>query len=224
MTGGLWDDEDGDVDDFDGPGSDFQPVYRPPPTDEEFAHLLGRAGNAYTKVSRCPPFSLARYIAWLIEAEIDPAFIIAQVLVHLPCENRLEDFHALVRRRWGALHRDRPRETSRLWKRALKPWESVAHGGETWRSTDPSDPEASQAKTAARAAAASLRPGQRAERFLQSELAGGREAPATDVERRAAKEGIAARTLDRARHRLRIVSRRRAGRFWLSMPRVPKSA
>jgi hypothetical protein len=60
--------------------------------------------------------------------------------------------------------------------------------------------------------------------FLKQELADG-EVAAVEVEEAAKDEGIALRTLDRARKRLMVISRRtgfaKSGRSWLSLPTVP---
>ena len=75
--------------------------------------------------------------------------------------------------------------------------------------------------------AARLKPIDRALAFLLEELSHG-EVAAVDVEANARDEGISARTLDRARTRLGIVSRRsgfgREGRSWLSLPSTPRAA
>ena len=73
----------------------------------------------------------------------------------------------------------------------------------------------------------SQRPLEKAVDFLKRELADG-EVPAVKVEEAAEDEGISLRTLDRARERLRVVSRRtgfgRTGRSWLSLPSTPTSS
>jgi hypothetical protein len=60
--------------------------------------------------------------------------------------------------------------------------------------------------------------------FLRRELADG-EVAATRLEGRAKASGISARTLDRARARLKVISRRtgfaKDGKCWLSLPRTP---
>jgi len=71
------------------------------------------------------------------------------------------------------------------------------------------------------------KPIDRAVAFLLSELAHG-ELTSVYVEQAAKDEGISLRTLDRARTRLGIVSRRsgfgREGRSWLSLPATPRAA
>jgi hypothetical protein len=66
-----------------------------------------------------------------------------------------------------------------------------------------------------------LKPIDKAVAFLLQELAHG-EVAVAEVEANAKYEGISVRTLDRARTRLKVVSRRRGfgrvGRFWLSLP------
>jgi hypothetical protein len=61
--------------------------------------------------------------------------------------------------------------------------------------------------------------------FLGRELADG-EVAATHLEERAKASGISLRTLDRARARLKVISRRtgfaKDGKCWVSMPTVPK--
>jgi hypothetical protein len=70
----------------------------------------------------------------------------------------------------------------------------------------------------------SLKPIDKAEAFLHRELANG-EVAAAVIEQYAKDDGIAPRTLDRARSRLRVVSRRTGfgstGKSWLSLPTTP---
>jgi hypothetical protein len=60
--------------------------------------------------------------------------------------------------------------------------------------------------------------------FLRRELADG-EVAATLLEEKAKASGISPRTLDRARARLKVISRRtgfaKEGKCWLSLPRTP---
>src|SRR5262249_4161597 len=60
--------------------------------------------------------------------------------------------------------------------------------------------------------------------FLRRELADG-EVAATRLEEKAKASGISPRTLDRARARLKVISRRtgfaKEGKCWLSLPRTP---
>jgi hypothetical protein len=160
-------------------------------------------------------------IRYLVEDVGIPGYFVLNAIERWrPVESQMERFENRVSRVWYQIHRKpraKPAQTSRLWKRGLQPWEEMAHPGIEWRSTDPS-------KQPAKPPAAPLRPGKRAEAFLLCELAGEREAPAVEVERRAVKQGIPLRTLDRARRRLSVVSRRRGDRFWLSLPRTSKSA
>jgi hypothetical protein len=68
---------------------------------------------------------------------------------------------------------------------------------------------------------ASLKPIDTAEAFLRRELANG-QVEAAVIEQYARDDGISLRTLDRARSRLRVVTRRtgfgKTGRSWLSLP------
>jgi len=61
--------------------------------------------------------------------------------------------------------------------------------------------------------------------FLRRELADG-EVAATLLEKKANASGISPRTLDRARARLKVISRRtgfaQEGKCWLSLPTAPK--
>jgi hypothetical protein len=69
-----------------------------------------------------------------------------------------------------------------------------------------------------------LKPIDKAEAFLRRELANG-EVAAAVIEQYARDDGISPRTLDRARSRLRVVTRRsgfgRTGKSWLSLPTTP---
>jgi hypothetical protein len=69
-----------------------------------------------------------------------------------------------------------------------------------------------------------MKPLKRAIDFLKQELADG-EVAAVKVEEAANDEGIALRTLDRARKELMVISRRtgfgKTGRSWLSLPTAP---
>jgi hypothetical protein len=74
------------------------------------------------------------------------------------------------------------------------------------------------------AAPIGLKPIDNAEAFLRRELANG-EVAAAVIEQYARDDGISLRTLDRARSRLRVVTRRtgfgKTGRSWLSLPTTP---
>ena len=216
MVGGVYDDDEGDLADW--YNGDFQLVYgSPKPRSEELTELLGRAGNAYTRGNKMPPFHLGRYVEWLIDTEIEPAFILNQILTHLPCESRLDDFYDLVVRRWAVLTRRPPKETGRFWKRSAPPEKAENdRGTDTPRSPTPAPAQPAQPVSVPR------RPGKRAEALLQAQLAEGREVETTVMEREARRAGIPIITLNRARARLKIVSRRRGygrgGKFWLSLP------
>ena len=81
-----------------------------------------------------------------------------------------------------------------------------------------------RADTAPARVAPRLKPIFRAEAFLRRELANG-EVAAAVIEQYAKDDGISLRTLDRARSRLRVVTRRsgfgRTGKSWLSLPKAP---
>jgi hypothetical protein len=68
------------------------------------------------------------------------------------------------------------------------------------------------------------KPVEKAKAFLKQELANG-EIATMEIEQTATDEGIALRTLDRARRELGVISRRtgfgRSGRSFLSLPKAP---
>jgi hypothetical protein len=103
-----------------------------------------------------------------------------------------------------------------------EPRDVLSHPSQTGPSPrSPSD----RADTAPnRVAPIGLKPIDKTEAFLRRELANG-EVAAAVLEQYAADDGIAPRTLDRARSRLRVVTRRtgfgRTGRSWLSLPTTP---
>jgi hypothetical protein len=192
------------------------PALPPPPrpSTEEVAALLGRAGNAYAKKGRCPPFRLRYYIDALLDAEITGDFILGQLMVHFPVESRLEDFYTLVRRQWGVIHRAKG-DQRRLWQRAA-PAEPVRGDHE------PQQPGGDPEKAPKPAATDPTRPRDRADQLIRDMLADGRRVEAVAFLAEARRRRIAPRTLSRARKRNGVASRRvgfgPGAVNWLSLP------
>jgi hypothetical protein len=185
---------------------------------EAVVELVGMAGNAYTKADACPPFHLREFVEnWLADG-IAPDYCLQVLKAHLVSDSGLPWLDRLIRSGWRARTRPpraEPVATSRLWKRL--PDYAVDDGDPDYWSSARPDEE----RGAAPADAAPVKPIQKAVAFLHEEL-DGREVEATVVERNAERAGIALRTLDRARARLKVTSRRhgfgRGATFWLSLP------
>ncbi len=185
---------------------------------EAVLELVGRAGNAYTKAGACPPFHLREFAEnWLADG-IAPDYCLQVLKARLVSDSGLPWLDRLIRSGWRAHTRPpraEPVETTRLWKRL--PNYAVDDGDPHYWSCGRPDNE----RAAAPPNAAPMKPIEKAVAFLHEEL-DGREVEATAVERNAERVGVALRTLDRARARLKVISRRhgfgRGANFWLSLP------
>lgn len=198
----------------------------------DLGFFLARAGCIYTKAGLSPPFHLRQFAEARLLDGIDLTFCLDQIISHLDQhaafyrsgsgDGTLPLLDDLIRKRWQDLHkppRARPERTDRIWKRneeievALPATEPLETSVAPTQATIVAPKKATQP--------ARQKPIDRAIAFLQSELAHG-ELPTVFVEQAAKDEGISPRTLDRARTRLGIVSRRsgfgREGRSWLSLP------
>jgi hypothetical protein len=200
--------------------------------------FLARAGCIYTKAGLSPPFHLREFAEACLLDGIDLTFCVDQIISYLDQhatfyrsgsgDGTLAPLNDLIRKRWHDLHkppRARPERTDRIWQRN----EEIEVASPA---TDPL--ETSVAPTPATIAAPKKttrpvhqKPIDRAVAFLLSELAHG-ELPTVVVEQAANDEGISARTLDRARSRLKIVSRRtgfgKTGQSWLFLPHPAQNA
>jgi hypothetical protein len=158
------------------------------PTTEQVSQLLGQAGNAYSRGGRCPPFHLRRYVGYLLDAGISGDFVLNEILTHLPAESRLEDFHTLVRRQCGMLHRAKG-DQRRLWRRVAESPAEAEHGSDEPSGRGDGDPSAKPA------AAVPTKPGARADRLIEESLGDGRRVTATQFLAEARRRKIAPRTL-----------------------------
>jgi hypothetical protein len=192
--------------------------------------FLGRVGCLYVRRNLSPPFHLRAFAeAWRLDG-INLSYCLAQIESHL-AENagqyrsgsgdgRLRWLDQLVRQGWDRLHRPphaEPAQTDRLYKRIAKD----AADSSNKRLVDRAG-GAPRTRTPIGAKQIDL-----AITFLRRELADG-EVEAVVLEANAKATGIAIRTLDRARARLKVVSRRtgfaKHGRSWLSLPMTPRNA
>jgi hypothetical protein len=200
--------------------------------------FLARAGCIFTKAGLSPPFHLRPFAeAWLLDG-IDLTFCVDQIISHLDQhatfyrsgsgDGTLAPLNELIRKRWHDLHKPphaRPEKTDRFWKRneeieaappVMEPFEiSVAPSPATIAAPKTGSVPARQKRIDDAIA------------FLLKELAND-PVPATVIQQYALDDGIALRTLDRARAQLKVVTRRtgfgRSGRSWLSLPPGDTSA
>jgi hypothetical protein len=200
--------------------------------------LLARAGCIYTKAGLSPPFHLRPFAeAWLLDG-IELSFCVDQMISYLDQhatsyrsgsgDGTLAPVNNLIRKRWHELHkppRARPERTDRYWKRGEE-LEVAPLSGER--------PEIPAAPTQATIAAPKKTPPPARQKrmdvaiaFLLKELAGD-PVPATVIQQYAKDDRIALRTLERARAKLKVVTRRsgfgRSARSLLSLPPRDTSA
>ncbi len=223
--------------------------------DVDLDTYCGRIGNLYVRHGLCPPFTLRRVAADWMATGIALTHIVAVIDRHLTDHRGryysgsgdalftwLDGF---VRKTWHEQHDSR----SRVRGPTKQPFPD-----REWVNRQPSADDEFDAsrRPTTRGVPASNRsdapgyfgadraPRRTAERigqnrkhpkridqaiaFLRNELAEG-EVAATRLEEKAIASGISSRTLDRARARLKVISRRtgfaREGKCWLSLPRTP---
>jgi hypothetical protein len=196
----------------------------------DFDMFLGAAGCLYVQRNICPPFHLRSFAeAWRLDG-ISLAHCLEQIRSHL-AENSsqyrsgsgdggLRWLDKLIRQSWDRLHRPpraQPAATDRLYRRIA----NDAADSSNKRLVDRAD------KSPRKEAPIGTNQIDRAVTFLRRELADG-EVEAVVLETNAKASGIALRTLDRARARLKVISRRtgfaKNGKSWLSLPTAPSSA
>jgi hypothetical protein len=219
---------------------------------DDFRLFLGAAGRLYGKKNLSPPFRLNEFAAAWRSEGIPLSHCLDQIKRHLDenssqyrCgsgDGGLVWLDQVVRRSWRRLNRPPralPERTDRLFKR------NIAFDDDDARFVDPTDsvlrtadvpshpsrmrPSPRSASDPANTAPnpidpIGLKPIDKAEALLRRELANG-EVPAAVIEQYARDDGISPRTLDRARRRLMVISRRtgfgKTGRSWLSLPKAP---
>jgi hypothetical protein len=209
--------------------------------DVDLDTYCGRVGNLYGRHGLCPPFELRRVAADWKASGIGLSHIVAVIDRHLN-EHRRRYYSGsgdalfgwlaeVVRKTWYE------RQASPLHSKPNQPtMQRIADqkgiGGQNADASDGNDRPVHGKYD--RAPAQFARPfvprrGQlkqidRAVAFLRRELADG-EVAATRREEKAKASGISLRTLDRARARLEVISRRtgfaKEGKCWLSLPRTP---
>jgi hypothetical protein len=198
-----------------------------------FAEFMGRAGCLYGKWNLCPPFHLSEFAEGWLLAGISLDHCLDEIRSYLTkhsarhrCgsgDDSLRYIDHAVRRSWDDKRRPpraKPERTDRYFQRT----------GEVITNRHPCDPIPSPNFVAPVRPKAptppALKPLEKAKAFLKRELADG-EVAAVAIELAAKDEGIALRTLDRARRELMVVSRRsgfaKTGRSWLSLPTVPNN-
>jgi hypothetical protein len=220
--------------------------------DVDLDTYCGRVGNLYGRHGLCPPFELRRVAADWMASGIALSHIVAVIDRHLTDHRRryysgsgdalfswVDEF---IRKTWREQHFSPP------WAQATRPtMQRFPDRDRVDRqpSSDREVPTAQEASVASRSdvlsrgiadqtAPHSVKSiGQKRKQpkrmdqaiaFLCRELAD-REVAATRLEEKAKASGISPRTLDRARARLKVISRRtgfaKEGKCWLSLPRTP---
>jgi hypothetical protein len=201
-----------------------------------FAEFMGRAGSLYGKWNLCPPFDLSESAeAWFLEG-ISFEHCLDEMRLYLAkhsgrhrCgsgDGSLPYIDCAVRQSWMDKHRPpraKPQRTDRYFQRAE---EARLHlDGNSWEPIPSPNFAAPVRPKVPRPPP--QKPMEKAKVFLRQELANG-EVGAVEVEEAAKDEGIALRTLDRARSELGVISRRsgfgKTGRSWLSLPTTPKDS
>jgi hypothetical protein len=192
--------------------------------------FLGAAGCLYVQRNICPPFHLRSFAeAWRSDG-INPTHCLEQIRSHL-AENSsqyrsgsgdggLQWLDKLIRQSWDRRHgplRAQPARTDRVYKQIANDAADSSNKGLVDRSDE----------VPRKGTPIGSKQIDRALTFLRRELADG-EVEAVVLERNAKANGIAIRTLDRARARLKVVSRRtgfaKNGKSRLSLPTAPSSA
>jgi hypothetical protein len=183
--------------------------------DVDLATFCGRIGNLYGRHGLCPPFELRRVAAEWKANGIALSHVVAVIDRHLSEHRRR--YHSgsgdalfswvgeIIRKTWREQH------FSSLWAQATPPM-MQRFPDRDWVDRQPSS-KRKQPQRIDQAIA-----------FLRRELADG-EVAATRLEENAKASGISLRTLDRARARLKVISRRtgfaKEGKCWLSLARTP---
>jgi hypothetical protein len=199
----------------------------------DFTEFMGRAGCLYGQWNLCPPFHLGESAeAWFLEG-ITPEHCLDQIrlyLAHHSARHRcgsgdgsLPHVDYAIRQSWADRHRPpraKPQRTDRYFQRID---EAIPIGDA--RACDPIPSPNFAAPVRPKAPPPPpQKPIEKAKAFLRRELANG-EIGAVELEEAAKDEGIALRTLDRARRELGVISRRtgfgKTGRSWLSLPKAP---
>jgi hypothetical protein len=202
----------------------------------DLTEFLGRVGCLYGKSNLCPPFLLEEFAeAWFLEG-ISFRHCLDQIGSYLAqhsgrhrCgsgDGSLPFVDHAIRKSWSDKNRPpraKPERTDRYYQRFT---EAVVTGDA--HSCDPiPSPNFASPVRPQRPPPPPAKPLNRAIDFLKRELADG-ELAAVEVEQAAEDEGIALRTLDRARERLMVISRRtgfgKTGRSWLSLPTTPSAS
>jgi hypothetical protein len=222
-------------------------------SDLDLDTYCGRIGNLYGRYRLCPPFTLRRIAADWKASGIALSHIVAVIDRHLTDHRRrynsgsgdtlfnwLDEF---IRKTWDERHLPpRVAQPSRpTMQRIADPeWvdrpPSADHEVDPRRSPGSREAPLGNRSDGPRYGMNDHGPPQRAKRrrgpkrideamtFLRRELADG-EVAATRLEEKAKASGISLRTLDRARARLKVISRRtgfaKGGKSWLLLPTTP---
>jgi hypothetical protein len=184
----------------------------PPEPDriEDIRTFLALVGCGHAKLGTCSPFHLREYAQGWATDKIPLSLCYRRIKGRCIVDSQLPALDCMIRRDWAAQIRSaraRPSETTSLPQRHAV--------------------ESSIDQIVVSGKVSSLKPLEKAMDFLREKLGGG-EVEATVVEADARDAGVAIRTLDRARARLGVISRRtgfgRNGKSWLSLPTTPTNA
>jgi hypothetical protein len=173
---------------------------------EDIPTLLGAVGCAYVKKGRYPPFRLREFAERWARSGIPLDECFRWARANHVSDAELPWLDQLIRSNWSAKAKppkeEKPKETRRLFRRELVD-------------------KRNQPAVVTPVDAAPVKPLDKAIAFLLGELAGGTEVATITLEADAERAGIALRTLDRARGRLKVHSRRtgfgKNSRFYLSL-------
>jgi hypothetical protein len=177
---------------------------------EDINTFVATVGCHHAKFGACPPFRLRDFVEGWLQAGIPLNYALGRIKGRLVTDAELVRLDHQIRTGWHELSRPpraQPRQTSRLFRRIG----NLGNGNEPATGRE-SKPAATKFHWACS--------------FLMEELGGG-EIEANALERATRDAGLALRTVDRARKKLGVISRRsgfgRSGRCWLSLPRAPSA-
>jgi hypothetical protein len=195
---------------------------------KEFKELVGWIGNLYGRAGLCPPIDLVEYAKRWLSDGITPSHCIEQTRLYL--DKYARSF------RLGSGEGSLPfldRIIRETWLKSQYPAADAAKGDEKFNGESQESPVIEEGpgepvkpwwapKEPLRHEPAQSAQGYAAA-FLRRELADG-ELPTSELNKRARAARIADRTLDRARKKLGVVSRRtgfgRTGQHWVSLPKA----
>jgi hypothetical protein len=171
--------------------------------------FLSTVGCAHAKLGKCAPFHLREYAERWVRDKIPLPHCYRWIKGSCIVDSQLPDLDRRIRRDWHA-H-----------MRSARAMTTAPTGVPKQHAVEPID------KVVASGKVSSPKPLVKAMDFLREKLRGG-EVEAAVVETDASNAGVSARTLDRARAKLGVASRRtgfgRSGKSCLSLPTTPSNA